>query len=330
MRFKGFDLNLLVALDYLLTERSVTRAAERLYRNQSTVSAVLARLREHFQDDLLVQVGREMVPTARGVELGARVRDLLLRIDATVLTMPEFDPVSSERAVRIFASDYVMIAGLADALRIIQQRAPRLNLTIMQPSQFQRGVDAPSTLLEKGEIDLLIMPQNFMSEAHPRLPLFTETVCGLVSRDNTSVGARISTADFLQMHHVTVGFGPGVTPSYEAWFNREFGEGIRTIDIVAGSFATMPFLLPGTQRIALAHRRLAKAYARMLPLRIVETEFSIPPLVEAVQWHQYTNTDRALMWVRDQIVDLVSDNASILETDAGQAGAQPADSGGSI
>lgn len=310
MRFKGFDLNLLVALDYLLTERSVTRAAERLYRNQSTVSAVLARLREHFQDDLLVQVGREMVPTARGAELGARVRDLLLRIDATVLTVPEFDPVSSERAVRIFASDYVMIAGLADALRVIQQKAPRLKLTIMQPSQFQRGTDSPAALLEKGEIELLVMPQTFMSEAHPRLPLFTETVCGLVSRDNENVGSRVSTADFLQMHHVTVGFGPGATPSYEAWFNREFGEGLRRIDIVAGSFTTMPFLLPGTKRIALAHRRLAQAYARMLPLRIVETEFSIPPLVEAVQWHQYTNTDRALMWVRDQIVELMSDRAA--------------------
>jgi len=310
MRFKDFDLNLLVALDYLLTERSVTRAAERLYRNQSTVSAVLARLREHFKDDLLVQVGREMVPTARGVELAARVRDLLLQIDATILTAPEFDPVSSDRSVRIFASDYVMVAGLADALRTIQLKAPRLKLTIMQPTQFQRGTETPSALLEKGEIELLVMPQNFLSEAHPRLPLFTETVCALVSKDNPIVGNRISTSDFLQMHHVTVGFGPGAIPSYEAWFNREFGEGIRKIDIVAGSFSTMPFLLPGTQRIALAHRRLARAYSRLLPLRIVETEFSIPPLVESVQWHQYANTDRALMWVRDQIVDLMSDNAS--------------------
>ncbi|WP_297107698.1 LysR family transcriptional regulator [uncultured Devosia sp.] len=310
MRFKGFDLNLLVALDYLLTEQSVTRAAERLYRNQSTVSAILARLREHFDDDLLVQVGREMVPTARGVELATKVRDLLLRIDATILTASEFDPVASERAVRIFASDYVMIAGLADALRIIQQKAPRLKLTIMQPSQFQRGTESPAALLEKGEIELLVMPQNFMSEAHPRLPLFTETVCGLVSRDNADVGTKVSTADFLQMRHATVGFGPGATPSYEAWFNREFGEDLRHIDIVAGSFTTMPFLLPGTKRIALAHRRLAVAYTKMLPLRIVETEFSIPPLVEAVQWHQYTNTDRALMWVRDQIVDLMSDSAA--------------------
>lgn len=308
MRFKGFDLNLLVALDHLLTERSVSKAAERLYRNQSTVSGVLARLREHFEDDLLVQVGREMVPTARGLELAGTVRDLLLQIDASIMTAPEFDPLSSERTIRLFASDYLMIAGLADALRAIQEKAPKLSFIIMQPSQFQRGKDAPSTLLEKGEIDLLAMPQDFMSADHPRLPLFTETFCCLVCRDNADIGPRISIEDFLQMHHVTVGFGPNSAPSYEDWFNREFGETLRTIDIVAGSFTTMPFLLPGTGRIALAHRRLAEAFTKILPLRIVEAPFSMPPLIEAIQWHQYMSTDRALMWVRDQIVALTGES----------------------
>jgi LysR family transcriptional regulator, nod-box dependent transcriptional activator len=308
MRFKGFDLNLLVALDHLLTERSVSRAAERLYRNQSTVSGVLARLREHFQDELLVQVGREMVPTARGVELAAAVRDVLLQIDAAVLTPPDFDPASSDRSIRMFASDYLMIAGLAEALRTIQQKAPKLRFTILQPSQFQRGTNAPASLLEAGEIDLLAMPEDFMAVDHPRLPLFTETFCCLVCRDNSDVGPRISIEDFLQMRHVTVGFGAYALPSHEAWFNREYGEKLRTIDVVAGSFATMPFLIPGTDRIALAHRRLANAFTRILPLRIVEAPFSIPPLTEAIQWHQYTSTDRALMWVRDQIVQLTSES----------------------
>jgi DNA-binding transcriptional LysR family regulator len=307
MRFKGFDLNLLVALDHLLTERSVTRAAERLFRNQSTISAVLARLREHFQDELLVLVGREMVPTARGVELAAKVRDLLLQIDATILTAPEFDPASTERSVKIFASDYLMIAGLADALRSIQEKAPKLKFTVMQPSQFQRDTDSPASLLERGEIDLLAMPQNYMSAGHPSLPLFTETFCCLVSRDNSSVGESITIEDFLQMHHVTVGFGANAAPSYETWFNREFGETLRTVDIVAGSFTTMPFFIFGTNRIALAHRRLAHAFMDILPLRIVEAPFTIPPLTEAIQWHQYTSTDRALMWVRDQIVTLTSE-----------------------
>ena len=302
MRFKGFDLNHLMVLDQLLAERSVSRAAEKLGRTQSTVSGVLARLRAQLQDDLLVQVGREMVPTARGLALGEVIRDLLLQVDAAILTPPDFDPALTDRRVRIFASDYLMIAGLADALRAIALEAPNLTFEVLQPAQFQRITEGPSILLENGEIDLLTMPQIFLSPDHPMLPLFTETCCCLVWRDNPEVGDEVSLERFLQMRHVSVSFGPGALPSYEEWFSRKHGADARRVEVTAGSFATMPFLLPGTHRIALAHRRLAEAFTRILPLRIVEARFGIPPLVEAVQWHRYTATDPALMWVRDRIV----------------------------
>lgn len=306
MRLKGFDLNHLVALSHLLNERSVSRAAEKMLRTQSTVSGILARLRDHFQDDLLVQVGRDMVPTARGLELSAAVRDLLLQIDATILTAPDFDPALSDRRIRIYASDYLMIAGLADAMRAITLDAPNLRFEVLQPAQFQRAGQGPADLLEKGEIDLLAMPQAYMSPDHPQMALFTENFCCLVCRDNPDVGTMVRLEDFLQMRHVTVGFGAGAMPSYEDWFEREYGAGIRRVDMVAASFATMPFLLPGTKRIALAHRRLANAFTRILPLRSVEANFGIPPLTEALQWHHFGATDRALMWVRDRIVAALS------------------------
>ncbi|MFN4099584.1 MAG: LysR family transcriptional regulator [Pararhodobacter sp.] len=308
MRFKDFDLNLLVVLDLLMTERSVSRAAERLFRSQSTVSGLLARLREQFQDDLLVQSGREMVPTARGLELAAAARDLLLQVDARILRVPGFDPALSERTIRVFASDYLMIAGLADAMRAITRQAPRLRFEVLQPSQLQGRPTAPASLLESGEIDLLTMPQAYVSGEHPQLDLFTETVCCLVSRDNTEVGQDLTLDDFLQMQHVTVSFGPLSLPSYEEWFTREFGASARRIDIVAGSFSTMPFLVAGTNRIALAHRRLAEAYTRILPLRIIEAPFGVPPLTEVIQWHQYGASDRVLMWVKDQFVDHFADS----------------------
>jgi LysR family transcriptional regulator, nod-box dependent transcriptional activator len=277
MRYKDFDLNLLVALDQILSERSVTRASEKMLRSQSTVSGLLSRLRMHLGDDIMVQIGREMVPTARGRELATAVRDVLMQIEARVLTPPEFDPARTDRTVRIFASDYLMIAGLADALRAVQARAPNLRIEVVQPSQMSHGQPGPAAMLENGALDLLAMPQAYCSPHHPDLPLFTETFCCLVCRDNPETGNRIDLADFLQMRHVTVGFGPGARPSYEEWFVREFGENRRRIDAVAGSFASMPFLLPGTPRIALAHRRLAEAFCRFLPLRIVEPSFAVPP-----------------------------------------------------
>lgn len=313
MRLKGFDLNHLVALDHLLSERSVSRAAEKMMRTQSTVSGILARLRDQFDDDLLVQVGRDMVPTARGQELAAAVRDLLLHIDAAVMTPPIFDPALSQRNIRIFASDYLMIAGLADAMRQINIKAPDLTFEVLQPTQFQRGSEGPAALLQSGRIDLLALPDNLTSDSHPMLPLFTETCCCLVWRDNPDVGAQITVEDFLQMRHVSVGFGSRALPSYEEWFAREYGADSRKIEVVAGSFTTMPFLLPGTHRIALAHRRLAEAYVKILPLRIVEAQFGIPPLTEVIQWHQFGTTDRALMWVRDGLVEAMSNIPKAVE-----------------
>lgn len=309
MRFKGFDLNHLVVLDQLLAERSVSRAATNLCRSQSTISGILAQLREQFQDDLLVQIGREMVPTARGTALGAVIRDLLIQVDAAILTAPKFDPEVTERRVRIFASDYLMIAGLVDALKMISLRALKMQLDVVQPTQFRGTAKGPSSLLESGKIDLLVMPSNFLSPLHPTIPLFTETCCCLVWRDNPKVGEEISLEQFLQMRHVSVSFGQNALPSYEEWFIREHGVNARQIEVTAGSFTTMPFLLPGSNCIALAHRRLAEAYTRILPLRIVEARFKLPPLVEAIQWHRFSATDQALMWVRDQIVASMSTQA---------------------
>ena len=109
MRFKKLDLNLLVALDVLLKERSVSRAAEVLNLSASATSNALARLREYFDDELLVQIGRKMELTPRAEGLHAAVRDVLLRIDSTIATQPAFEPDRSDRMFRIFASDYTQV-----------------------------------------------------------------------------------------------------------------------------------------------------------------------------------------------------------------------------
>src|SRR5262245_4933192 len=107
MRFNRLDLNLLVALDALLAEQNITRAAERLHLSQSAVSGALARLREHFQDELLVQVGRRMTRTPLAESLAQPVREILAQVQATVERRPGFDPSTSDRQFSIMVSDYV-------------------------------------------------------------------------------------------------------------------------------------------------------------------------------------------------------------------------------
>src|SRR5215207_203605 len=104
MRFNRLDLNLLVALDALLSEKSITRASRRLNLSQSATSGVLARLRDYFKDELLVPVGRNLILTPLAVSLVDPVRDVLLQIQRTIEIKPEFDPATATREFRLFAS----------------------------------------------------------------------------------------------------------------------------------------------------------------------------------------------------------------------------------
>ena len=108
MRFNKLDLNLLVVLNALLTECNISRAAEKIYLSQSATSSALARLRDYFDDELLVSSGRQLVLTPRAKELVEPVREVLMRIDSTIATQPQFDPATETRTFTILVSDYTM------------------------------------------------------------------------------------------------------------------------------------------------------------------------------------------------------------------------------
>ncbi|HSI16835.1 MAG TPA: LysR family transcriptional regulator, partial [Sphingomonas sp.] len=106
MRFQGLDLNLLVALDVLIEERSVSRAAERLHLSQPAMSAALRRLRDYFNDPILAAHGKKMIPTPHALRLRGALRTLLTDVERMVSLSTQFDPATSQRRFRIGTSDY--------------------------------------------------------------------------------------------------------------------------------------------------------------------------------------------------------------------------------
>src|SRR4029434_1591433 len=106
MELHLFDLNLLVALDALLTERNVTRAGNRLNLSQSAMSGALARLRHYFHDELLVPVGGQMAWTRVAEGLVEPVRAILVRIRGTLGSKPQFDPLTATRNMSLAVSDH--------------------------------------------------------------------------------------------------------------------------------------------------------------------------------------------------------------------------------
>ena len=119
------------ALDALLTERNITEAGRRVFLTQSAMSGALARLREHFADELLIQVGRKMMTTPLADSLADPVREILLKIDAAIKTRPEFDPGTSHRRFSIMMSDYVSTLLMPEVLRRAEALAPRVTFEVL-------------------------------------------------------------------------------------------------------------------------------------------------------------------------------------------------------
>lgn len=304
MRFERLDLNLLVALDALLTERSVSLAAERICLSQSATSSALGRLRDYFGDDLLVIRGRQMVLTARAEALVEPVRAVLEQIRTTIAVAPQFDPVTSDRTISIMASDYSTEVLLAGALGQLEKTAPHMRFEI-QPMMEQ-----PIETLERGQIDLLLTIDYAISTEHPSLVLFEDDYVVIGWSGNPAMQREMTQELYMELGHVTARFGRARVPSFDDQFMRTQTQQ-RRIDIVAPSFLSLPGLIIGSNRIATVHRRHAARITDALPLAVSPVPFDIPPIRETLQWHLSNDNDPAIRWVVEQLATAAAEKPAL-------------------
>ncbi|MCG8910310.1 LysR family transcriptional regulator [Pseudomonas sp. DP-17] len=298
MRFHHLDLNLLVALDVLLEEQNITRAAERLHMTQSATSGVLGRLRKYFEDDLLVQVGRSMQPTPYALELAGPVREVLLTIRSSITAKPVFDPASSKRHFRLIASDYLISVLFSQVIQRIHKEAPGITFEMHPP-----GEQAVEMTL-RGEVDLMFVPERYLIEGHPSQLLFEEEHVCVVWKGNTAVGDTLTLEQYMDMGHISVAFGRSRQLSIEDWFMSQYGFK-RRLEVITNDFNTLPQLLVGTHRIATMHSRLAELYAKYLPLRILPAPVKIPVMRESMQWHRSMDGDPMHRWLREKVSEFI-------------------------
>lgn len=291
MRFNRLDLNLLIALDALLRERSITRAAERLNLTPSAVSSALARLREYFDDELLVQVGRRMESTPRAEGLHDAVRDVLVRIDSTIAAQPLFDPATSDRTFRIFLSDYSQFVLAPHLLALVTQQGCTASF------EFLPQVTNPQRSLERGEADLMIIPRGFLSPDHPEEVLYEEDFVCVVWRGSALAQGDLTFERYLTAGHVVMQPADGTSEAFETWFVRRYGVA-RRVAVTTYGFATLAALVCGTDHVATMHARLARAFAAAWPLAIKPPPLPIERMEQAMQWHKYRTQDPGLAWLR--------------------------------
>jgi LysR family transcriptional regulator, nod-box dependent transcriptional activator len=295
LRYHRIDLNLLIALDALLAERSVTRAAMRMHMTQSAMSGVLARLREYFGDQLLVPVGRTMRLTPRAESMIEPVRDIILKVDSTLGVRPEFDPATAQRDFVVIASDYVSNVLLGDVLRRVAQLAPGLSFDI-RPTSIDMAQE-----LDQARVDFLITPAHLTLPDHPQKVLFEDSYQVIACAGNSELDEGLTFKQYQSLGHVVYQNEQGTNPWFEQWYANQHGH-TRRIEVLTHGFTLLPHFIVGTRRIATVQTRLAMQLNQSLPVRLFAPPVETPRLTEVLQWHRYRADDPGVQWVREQIV----------------------------
>lgn len=290
MDLHGFDLNLLVALNALLSERSVTNAGRRVHLSQSAMSGVLARLRRAFNDDLLVPGRGGMTLTPLAEALVDPVNEILRKVEHTLSTYVRFDPASSRRMFTVAASDYAVTVLLTPALRELHRQAPTVSVAIVP---LRDGMES----LEDKQIDLLVLPRAYVPPSRTPELLFDDVFTGIVASDHPTVGGRLSAEQYRSLGHVIVSFAQDRRVSIDDFAIAEAGLD-RRVDVVAPSFHSLPALVVGTERVATIQARLAKLLASVYPIRIVDLPIELPVLEEMLLWHPRFDRDPGHTWFR--------------------------------
>ena len=191
MDTKRLDLNLLVTLEALLVEQNVTRAAARLSLSQPAVSAQLNRLRELFDDPLLVAVHRGMYPTAKALELFEPLRKALNEVRATVAGHQDFEPASAELTVSIACTDYLQAALLIPLARELRKSAPGVRVAV-------RALDLHrlEAQLEQGDLDMALLTPPAAPSKLNSCRLFDEHYVLIGRRDHPSLKEGLSVEEY--------------------------------------------------------------------------------------------------------------------------------------
>ncbi|MDX2202252.1 MAG: LysR family transcriptional regulator [Hyphomicrobiaceae bacterium] len=290
------DLNLLTALDVLLTEKNVTRAAQRLNLSQPALSAQLNRLRDIFDDELLIPAQRGMIPTERASQLHEPLRIALEQVRTVLARSSSFDPAKADITLSIAASDYVQYAVLIPLALDLQRSAPGVRIALHPVCG--KPVEAQ---LERGEIHLWLRatiapPLDLASEI-----LMRERFVCIARRDHPRIGDTLRLDDFVACEHVFISpGGGGFSGATDVALDRLGRK--RRIAVSVASFLVVPELVARSDMIAVVPERLVRD--RSDRIKVLDPPLPIDSFEVAMLWHRRNDANPALVWLRRKLLAL--------------------------
>ncbi len=288
------NLNLLVALDALLTEPSVTRAAARLGVTQSALSHTLRQLREVFGDALLVRGRGGMVLTPRAQQLAVPIRRGLVELQRALRNEPVFTPRTATHRFTLATRDYFAFVLLPPLLRLLGQEAPGVDLEL-RPLEERRVPEQ----LESGEVDLVITTTVDEAPALRQQRLFQEAFACLVRQKHPEVRGTLTLEQFLRLPHALIsprGEGEGVV-------DRELAKHgySRRIALRLPFFLAAPLAISNSDLVLTAPRRIVENFVRGWPLQILKPPLPLPGFNVVQAWHERYDDDPPHRWLRSMV-----------------------------
>ena len=295
------NLNLLVAFDALMTERHVTRAAERMHLSQSAMSTILGQLRDLFDDELLVRGPKGMIPTPFALSITAQVRDILQKIDETLSQSYEFCPKDSDRLFHIGMSDYAEFAFLPDLVKRLEVEAPNVRLRIFHMTTLESLQP-----FESGKIELAI---GIVCGISPHLQsefLYSETGRVVGRKGHPLFKSKITLKKYLSARHLSSAYHQ---PPFIGLVDQTLNEMGHKRHISLATEIAVPamLVLNQTDLVATTASRIAMHLQKQYKMEVQAMPFKMEP-VEVVQaWHRQMDSDPAHRWLRG-VISQVSKN----------------------
>lgn len=308
MDLHGTDLNLLVAFDALIAERSVTRAGIRIGRTQPAMSAALSRLRGMLGDELFVRGPKGLQPTPRALELAEPLGRALAEIQRTLEFTQAFDPRTSASSFSLGLSEHAIHVVLPRLLERLGDVAPSVTL---QVRNFTNRDDAV-IMLDSGEIDLAIgVPPTISAGRILSRPLFEERFVCVIRKGHPAAKDRLDLKTFLSLSHLLVSpenerFGRVDEALAKRGLKRRLG---LTLPVMHAA----PMLVVRSDLIATLLKGVVTASGQAGSLRVYEPPLELDPVSFVLTWQRRNDAHPAQRWFRDSIAALWANQPEISE-----------------
>jgi DNA-binding transcriptional LysR family regulator len=295
MNIRNINLNLLITLDALLTERHVSRAADKVFITQPAMSNSLTQLRELFNDQLLVRSGKNMELTPLAIEIAPKIKNILQQIEDTVIHPTVFDPKTAKREFKIGMSDYgefVLLPALAEKLAKL---APNISLRIIHMNMLN-----DTAIFTEGKLDLGIGIAAFDSPAIRFEKLFSEDAICAARSDHPTI-KKLTAKNYLAAKHLAIAYETSTTITDTTL--KESGSARDTVLKVPHILVAM-HVLANTPLIATVPKRVALTLQQPLKLAVHKPPFTIPSVTVSQAWHKRFDDDAGHKWLRNLIKEI--------------------------